>query len=286
MNIKEYIKDRATLVNTWLEETFAYDTDVPDDLMKAIRYMILDGGKRIRPVLLLAVLDTFDIALERGREPAVALECIHTYSLIHDDLPCMDDDDLRRGKPSCHVQFGEALAVLTGDALLTYAFEILTESSYLKSHPDTGLQIISILAKRAGLKGMVGGQVLDMIHSHGKVDEKDVVHVHEKKTAALITASLEIGGLLAECDATVLQKLQEFGYALGILFQVTDDILDATQPSEVLGKTPGKDLMQEKPSIVRVLGLEEAREKASFWEEKAHSIIFTQLTQFVLARSF
>jgi len=212
-----------------VEETLTQLTASAFPLLKPIRHGLL-GGKRLRPLLTLAVVDTYDAPLERALIPAAALELIHTYSLIHDDLPCMDNDDLRRGKPTLHKAFSESTAVLTGDALLTYAFEVLANAPHLTDSEKVALT--SILATRSGMAGMIGGQVLDIAHM-GKFESlASLTETHQKKTGALITAALEFGAILADQP---LEPLQNLGAHLGLAYQVVDDLLDGDGAAELLG---------------------------------------------------
>jgi len=244
---------------------------VPERLLKAMRYSLLAGGKRIRPALLLECY-----AACGGKSPAaampaaLAIECIHTYSLIHDDLPCMDDDDMRRGNPTCHKQFDEASAVLAADALQALAFELIASS-----HADAGLRcrLLHSLAIAAGCQGMVGGQMLDMQaeSSSEGMDMLTVERIHLHKTGALLRWSCEAGAMLAGADASTLDACSRYGKAVGLLFQIADDILDVTASSADLGKSAGKDLAQNKATYVSVVGLQRARELAEEMQELAIS---------------
>jgi len=247
---------------------------VAPKLLAAMRYSLLAGGKRIRPALLIESylacsnkdLDLSD--LERIMPAALAIECIHTYSLIHDDLPCMDDDDLRRGKPTCHKQFDEATAVLAADALQALAFELLAAA---KISSDLRCRLLHSLAIAAGCQGMVGGQILDMqaeSDSEG-MDVLAVERIHLHKTGALLRWCCEAGALLAHADDMRLQACSRYGKSVGLLFQIADDILDATASSVALGKSAGKDKAQNKATYVSVLGLQRARELADEMREIA-----------------
>jgi len=235
---------------------------VPSRLLEAMRYSLLAGGKRIRPALLLECFTAcgghnLDIAIPA----AMSIECMHTYSLIHDDLPCMDDDDLRRGNPTCHRRFDEATAVLAADALQTLSFELLTE---LGTPAETKLILVRNLAIASGCQGMVGGQMMDMeADSSGVDDILEVERIHLHKTGALLRWSCEAGCLLAGGSPDELDACSRYGKAVGLLFQIADDILDATASTEALGKSAGKDAAQQKATYVSLLGLERARELAS-----------------------
>lgn len=262
-------------LDTWLVETRAWvdgelervlpAADVsPARLHEALRYAVFGGGKRLRPALVRAVAESFGCReLERAAPAAAAVELVHTYSLVHDDLPAMDDDDLRRGRATCHVVYGEALAILVGDALQTLAFEVLADG------PQGS---VAALARAAGSRGMVGGQVLD-IESDGRAADWPAVHELQRlKTAALIRAAAELGALAAgEEDPERVQGAGRFGELLGQAFQVVDDLLDVTASAEVLGKTPGKDAALERGTAVAALGLEGAREAARELAEGART---------------
>jgi farnesyl diphosphate synthase len=226
-------------------------------LWAVMRYALMGSGKRFRPALVHLLCTELGGVEAQCELPACAVECIHAYSLVHDDLPCMDDDDLRRGQPSCHARFGEAMAVLCGDALQASAFELLA-----RGPARHATQWTLILAEAAGAQGMVGGQALDMELDASVAGPGDVRAMHHKKTGALIAAAAEMGAVAADADASVRRHALGFGRALGALFQVTDDILDVTSGTRSLGKTAGKDERQGKATLVRALGLEGARAEA------------------------
>lgn len=246
-------------------------TDAPADLGLAMRYGVLDGGKRVRPLLVLAAAQTVGGLREAALRAACAVELIHAYSLVHDDMPCMDNDVLRRGKPTVHVQFGEAQAMLAGDAMQALAFEVLT--------PDAGVpcalqaRLCSLLARAAGHAGMAGGQAIDLASIGVSLGEHELRDMHHRKTGALLRASVLMGAACGATDSTTWSALAEYGDALGLAFQVVDDILDATQASETLGKTAGKDLHHNKPTYVTVLGLEAARRHAAGLRDKAQAAL-------------
>ena len=227
----------------------------PNVLGEAMKYSLLSGGKRVRPVLMLAVAEMLNVAFENVLPYALAIEMIHTYSLIHDDLPAMDDDDFRRGKPSCHKQFGEAIAILAGDALLNQAFSIVIEAS-LKG--EKYALAAKLLADFAGMNGMIAGQVADMVWSQSKteVNAENLTYIQENKTGKLLLAPVLIPSILAENKFYI--RLEQFGKELGKLFQVTDDILDVTGEFEALGKTVGKDEDEDKFTCVKLYGLKGA----------------------------
>ena len=233
----------------------------PRRLHEAMRYSVLEGGKRVRPLLAFAAAELVDAPLERVDHAAAAVELIHAYSLVHDDMPCMDDDVLRRGKPTCHVQFDEATALLVGDSLQTLAFQLLTESD---AEPRQQVEMVRLLAQASGSRGMAGGQAIDL-DSVGKqlsVPELEFMHIH--KTGALIRAALLLG---AHCGAPLgasrLAALDRYGKCIGLAFQVVDDVLDAEADTATLGKTAGKDADNDKPTYVTLLGVARAKQMAA-----------------------
>ena len=248
-------------LESWVPEV------TPAGLGVAMRYAVLDGGKRLRPLLALAACDATGGHREAALRAAVSVELIHAYSLVHDDMPCMDDDAMRRGKPTVHVQFGEAQAMLAGDAMQALAFEVLT--------PDTGVapalqaRLVSLLARAAGHQGMAGGQAIDLASVGRPLDEAELRDMHARKTGALLQASVLMGAACGEIAAHSWQGLSDYGAAIGLAFQVVDDILDVTQASATLGKTAGKDLDNNKPTYVSVLGLDEARRQADALRDQA-----------------
>ena len=241
---------------------------VPDRLMDAMQYSLLAGGKRIRPALVLACFEACggkDLSI--GLRAAVSIECMHTYSLIHDDLPCMDDDDLRRGNPTCHKKFDEETAVLAADALQALSFELLTD---LEVDANTRIQLIKDMGIAAGCQGMVGGQMMDILAENQKVDNVlEVERIHLHKTGELLRWSSEAGARLAGANQVQFEACSRYGKAVGLLFQIADDILDATATSESLGKSAGKDEAQNKATYVSVLGVVKARELADEMYELA-----------------
>lgn len=237
--------------------------DAPDApvVHKAIRWSVFAGGKRFRPILLLATGVTFGAPVEHLISPACALEMIHTYSLIHDDLPSMDDDDLRRGRPTCHVRFDEATAILAGDGLQTLAFQTTASEESLPS--DVRVRLISELARAAGTPdGMVAGQAHDLEAESREVTAVELEQIHRLKTGALIIAAARCGAIIANASEAEMNLVNEYGAQLGLLFQITDDLLDVTATAETLGKTPGKDARAKKATYPSVYGLSASRERA------------------------
>jgi len=230
----------------------------PTDLHRAMRYAVLGGGKRLRPVLVHVTGQALGAAPDRLDNAAAAVEIIHAYSLVHDDLPAMDDDDLRRGRPTCHVAFGEAMAILAGDALQALAFEILAADS--AHDPRIHVEMLRTLAAACGANGMAGGQALDLAAIGQALTPGQLERMHVYKTGALIRASVRLGALAAGCqDETVLAALDRYGHGIGLAFQIRDDILDVESDSATLGKTAGKDLANAKPTYPTVLGMEASR---------------------------
>ncbi|WP_295644992.1 polyprenyl synthetase family protein [uncultured Methylibium sp.] len=247
--------------------------EAPAGLAESMRYGVLDGGKRLRPLLVLSAAEAVGAHdSEAALRAACAVELIHAYSLIHDDMPCMDDDVLRRGKPTVHVQFGEAQAMLAGDAMQALAFEVLTPDD--DSVPLVlQARLCGLLARAAGQHGMAGGQAIDLASVGRPLDEQALCDMHRRKTGALLQASVMMGAACGDTTAVARDALSEYGAALGLAFQVVDDILDATQASDTLGKTAGKDADNNKPTYVTVLGLEAAQRRAQALREQAQAAL-------------
>jgi geranylgeranyl diphosphate synthase type II len=246
----------------------------PEKVHQAIRWSVFAGGKRFRPALLLATGEAFGAPVERLIKTACAFEMIHTYSLIHDDLPAMDDDDLRRGRPTCHVRFDEATAILAGDALQTLAFQTIADDARLDA--STRIALISELARGAATPdGMVAGQALDMEAEARQVNGAQLQEIHRLKTGALIVGAARCGALVGAANESELAAITSYGAHLGLLFQITDDLLDLTASAEELGKTPGKDVRSKKATYPALYGIDEAREKAV----KAHRAACEALEQ-------
>ena len=243
----------------------------PAGLGQAMRYGVLDGGKRLRPLLVLAAAQAVAGHREAALRAACAVELIHAYSLIHDDMPCMDDDVLRRGKPTVHVQFGEAQAMLAGDAMQALAFEVLTPDASVPAALQA--RLCSLLARSAGHAGMAGGQAIDLASVGVPLNEQALRDMHHRKTGALLQASVLMGAACGGVDAVAWQALADYGDAVGLAFQVIDDILDVTQASETLGKTAGKDMDNNKPTYVSILGLPAARAHAEELRRKAQAAL-------------
>ena len=243
--------------------------DAPAGLGQAMRYGVLDGGKRLRPLLVLAAAQAVGGLRPAALRAACAVELIHAYSLVHDDMPCMDNDVLRRGKPTVHVRFGQAQAMLAGDAMQALAFELLTPLDDGELEPALQARLVAVLSRGAGHSGMAGGQAIDLASVGQQLQEAQLRRMHELKTGALLQASVDMGALCGTAGAATRAALSRYGHAIGLAFQVVDDILDVTQDTQVLGKTAGKDQEQFKPTYVSLMGLQAAQEHAQELHEQA-----------------
>lgn len=265
LNLKNYLKQKEDIINKALDSLLPKEDEFPQRLHKAMRYSVFAGGKRIRPILVIAAAEVFGKTSISVINIACAVEMIHTYSLIHDDLPAIDNDDLRRGMPTCHKVFGEALAILAGDALLTKAFQVMSNQSH-GSQAEVGgrspLQVIYEIAKAAGSTGMVGGQVVD-IESEGKDVEFPVLeYIHIHKTGELILASCKAGAIMANADDRGFEAITKYAEAVGLAFQIADDILDVEGTKEDVGKNVGGDVKKGKAAYPAILGIEESKKRA------------------------
>lgn len=268
--LKEYLIFCQNRVEKALEARLPNETILPQKLHRAMRYCVLDGGKRMRPMLTYCTGKTLGLAPEILDGPACAVEFIHVYSLIHDDLPAMDDDDLRRGKATCHIAFDEATAILTGDALQALAFETLAHDPSITANAENRLKMITALAKASGSQGMVGGQAIDLESVGIKLNLPELENMHIHKTGALIRASVNLSTLAKEdIDPAIATKLDHYAKCIGLSFQVKDDILDEESDTATLGKTQGKDRINEKPTYPALLGMAGAKQKAQSLHEKA-----------------
>jgi geranylgeranyl diphosphate synthase, type II len=262
--LKDTLESGCRTIDQALQRLLPADSAYPVSIHQAMRHSVFAGGKRIRPIL---AMEAARMTANRGRELptgveelGAALEMIHTYSLVHDDLPALDNDDLRRGRPTCHVAFGEATAILAGDALQTLAYQVLAR---LQAAPDARVKIIEEIAVGTGTTdGMIGGQVVDLESEHSKPDARVLEYIHRSKTGALITASVVGGGLYAGGSAAEISQLRTFGRAIGLAFQIVDDVLDVTQSSAQLGKTAGKDTASDKATYPALYGVEESLKQA------------------------
>jgi geranylgeranyl diphosphate synthase, type II len=294
-DLKTWLNAQQKLIDAELNRQLPKENVRPATIHKAMRYSIFAGGKRLRPILCLAAADACGGDLKNALAPACAVEIMHTYSLVHDDLPCMDDDDLRRGRPTSHKVFGEGIAVLCGDALLTEAFAIIAQTPATKRY--SAKDYVAELALTGGSKHLIGGQVLDLEGEGKSLTKKQLIQIHEAKTAALLTSSIRLGAMTANANAEKLQALTDFGYNLGLAFQVIDDILDVTQTTEQLGKTAGKDEAVNKSTYPAILGLEKSRKEAARLTKKSldalkpfskgkNSVRLEQIAHYMLDRDY
>ena len=266
-DLEHFLASSTQAVNDALDQFLPSEDTPPATIHKAMRYSLFAGGKRMRPALCLAAAEACGGAQKSAMPLACAVECIHTYSLVHDDLPAMDNDDYRRGKLTNHKVFGEGMAVLAGDALLTQAFEI---SAKARGWPRYSHQkIVLEIAFAAGSLQLIAGQVADLEAEGKKIAQEHLRYIHERKTSALLCCAVRLGGMSANCSSAQLKALTDFGYHVGLAFQVIDDILDVTQTSEKLGKTAGKDTKAQKATYPSIIGLEKSRQIATELTDKA-----------------
>lgn len=290
--IANYLEQQSRLIEERLDHLIPLRHGAHQQLFEAARYAVLGGGKRLRPILTLATTEMFGGNVSEALNPACSLEMIHTYSMIHDDLPCMDDDDYRRGRLTLHRQYNEGLAVLAGDFLLTYAFDVLANDPHLNDAKKT--KLISLLARRSGSEGMIGGQVMDLAFEGKQINLDALRLLHRNKTAALLTASIEFGGIICNADPLHLEQLRRFGENLGLSFQIIDDILDVTSSVSKHGRSIASDVINEKSTYVSLLGLDQAREYAQECYQEAIKTLKTlpydtsllmKLSDFVVKRN-
>jgi geranylgeranyl diphosphate synthase, type II len=293
VNLKRYLVARQREVDRALDRFLPKAPVAPATIHKAMRYSLFAGGKRLRPILCLAAAEACDGKIGAALPHACAVECIHTYSLIHDDLPSMDNDDLRRGRPTCHKVFGDGIAILAGDALLTIAFEIATHAKPVSRYDLR--DIFREITEAAGSRKLIAGQVADLEAEGRRLTRAEVRSIHENKTAALLTTSVRLGAMSANATAKELAAVTAFGRALGLAFQVIDDILDVTQTSEKLGKSAGKDLAAQKATYPAVIGLDKSRAEARRLTTQAHRAldslgkkagVLRALADYLLAREY
>ena len=260
MDLTAYLKSRQRLIDRALDRFLPKETAAPPTIHKAMRYSLFAGGKRLRPILCLAAAEGCRGKATAALPSACAMECIHTYSLVHDDLPSMDNDDFRRGRATCHKVFGDGIAVLAGDALLTVAFEIAARTKPTRRYSMA--EILREIAVAAGSRKLIAGQVADLEAEGKKVSRDELRYIHENKTSAMVTTSIRLGAMSANADAKKLRALTKFGHSLGLAFQVIDDILDVTQTTEKLGKSAGKDVAAKKATYPAAIGLDASRAEA------------------------
>ncbi len=266
-DLQAHLNQRKSMVDEALDRLLPSAATYPLALHEAMRYSVMGGGKRLRPILCLDAAELLGARLDAALQPAAAVEILHTYTLIHDDLPAMDNDDLRRGRPTCHKAFGEANAILAGDALLTLAFEWLAHCPAPAPYPPTRLTLE--LAQAAGSRGVIAGQVVDMESEGRPIESPTLEFIHRHKTGDLIRAAVRIGAIVAGADADQLAALTRYAEAVGLAFQIADDILNATASAEQLGKAAGSDAQRGKATYVRVFGLEPARRQAATLVDEA-----------------
>ena len=291
-NLSLALAKTAELVENFIKELLIPEEETEQYLFEAIRYASLNGGKRLRPFLVVQSANLFEVNQISAVRTGAALELIHCYSLVHDDLPAMDDDDLRRGKPTLHKQFDEATAILVGDALLTLAFEVLADP---ETHPNSNVRIelVSALAKAAGANGMVGGQMIDLLSENQKLNIQQIKYLQRLKTGKLITFACEAGAILGEATETDRKSLQKYACDLGLAFQIADDLLDVEGNMQEVGKAVNKDRDAGKATFVSILGIERARTEANqltkqaiahlaHFEDKAD--LLCQAARFVIER--
>ncbi len=261
MDIKSYLAESKKLIDGCLERLLPPEDEAPATIHKAMRYSVFAGGKRVRPILVLASGESMGGDREALLHLGAAVEMMHTYSLIHDDLPALDNDDLRRGNPTCHKVFGEAMAILAGDSLMTRCYQVLAELP--KIQDSVKVRIVSEIAAATGtINGMIGGQVVDLESEGMPINSEILEYIHHSKTGALLTACVRCGALAAGANPEELQRLSDFGSKIGLVFQIVDDILDITSSSEMLGKTAGKDEKVKKATYPALYGIEASRKMA------------------------
>ncbi|MGB9813860.1 MAG: polyprenyl synthetase family protein [Thermovenabulum sp.] len=282
------------LVERALDKFLPDENLYPSEIFKAMRYSVFAGGKRLRPILVMKSAELFGLEKEKVLPTACGIEMIHTYSLIHDDLPCMDNDDFRRGKPTCHKMFGEAIALLAGDALLTHAFYVIAKNKDVEGIKENAvLDVIAKISKASGPLGMVSGQVVDILSEGVNIDEKTLYFMDVKKTAELIKVSLWAGARLAGADEKDLIKIETYGEKIGIMFQIIDDILDTNGDEKIIGKPVGSDIKNDKNTFVKMFGIEQSKLLANKLAKEAKEVLvefknkefFMMLIDYLLNRS-
>jgi len=275
MELKSYLEEKKYIIDKALDEILYKPEIIPSQIHEAMRYSVFAGGKRLRPILCLAACEAVGGDNDEVLQVACALELIHTYSLIHDDLPAMDNDDLRRGKPTNHIVFGEALAILAGDALLTYAFEIINQLGLKTREKEKFFQVGLEIAKAVGTQGMVGGQVVDMLSENQQITEETLFYIHNYKTGALIKGAIKAGAILGGGRAEQIESLIQYGDNLGLAFQITDDLLDVLGDVEKVGKPIGSDNKNQKATFPAIFGIEKSKNMALEAVEKAEQALIT-----------
>lgn len=273
-NFKDQLKTYLDMIEESLVHFLPKDGTRQELVAQAMRYSTLAGGKRVRGVLILKFCEAMGGDIKDALPLACAIEMVHASSLIHDDLPCMDDDDMRRGKPSCHVAFDEATALLAGDALINLAFGVIASSeSVEKIGAENAIRASRALSEYVGVDGMIGGQVVDLLSEGKKIDLDTILYIHKLKTCALIQAAVSMGCIAAGADEKTVAKAAEYGYNLGLAFQIIDDILDVEGDEKLLGKPIGSDSEQDKCTFVNIVGLQKAKEEAKYYTQKAVAVL-------------
>lgn len=267
--LKAYLQDRRKIVEEALQRYLPGEDNIPADIYKAVRYSVFAGGKRIRPILCLAAVEAVGGDMAPAMPVACALELIHTYSLIHDDLPAMDNDDFRRGKLTCHKVFGEDIAILAGDALLTEAFVLLSRAEKVRLPAERRLAVIQEIAQAAGISGMIGGQTLDVVSGKSVPDENTLYEIHRRKTGALIVAAVKSGAIVSNAREDKIQALAKYGINVGLAFQIADDILNVEGDRELMGKETGSDAVRDKLTYPSLMGVDAAKEKLTKYVDAA-----------------
>lgn len=295
MDIKTIMQDDKEIVERHIKKIMDIKLDYSQKIIESMSYSLLGGGKRLRPVLFIETLKLFDIDFEQYLNIACVLEMIHTYSLIHDDLPAMDNDDLRRGKPTNHIVYGEDVAILAGDSLLNLSYEILFDFLYKNSSPNNILAC-RLISKNAGILGMIGGQVSDVINENKEIDIENLKYIHYNKTAKLIMASILSAAYISDCSKEYITYLESYAYNIGMAFQISDDILDVVGDKEIVGKSIGKDEQYGKNTYPKYFGLEESKIKLKNYIDNAKREIlkidskniefFVELADYVGNRNF
>ena len=296
MTFETAMQDNKAYIESVLNATIKGSNGPEQVVYEAMAYSLLAGGKRLRPMIVLEVYRLFDSNTESIEGFLAAIEMVHTYSLIHDDLPAMDNDDLRRGMPTCHIKYGEDIAILAGDGLLNLAYEVMGETTLSNRLGSKGLKALLCLGNKAGVKGMVGGQVVDIINEEKSVDLETVEYIHLHKTSALIEAAFMMGGYLADVSDSVINSLELIGRSVGMAFQIQDDILDVTSTVEQLGKPINSDEKNAKTTYINLKGIDQAREDVTDYLDKAESLLehleavdtsfVTSLIEFIRNRNY
>lgn len=294
--LQDFLHTHQRRVTSALDYWLPQSDILPRRLHEAMRYSVLNGGKRVRPVLVYAAGQALGVPVEQLDGPACAVELIHAYSLVHDDLPSMDNDELRRGKPTCHIAFDEATAVLTGDALQSLAFYIVARDTNMKPDAQTRLQMIETLADASGSRGMAGGQAIDLAYTGRELNQVELENMHIHKTGALIRASVQLGALSKQgVELDVLEKLDHYGKCVGLAFQIQDDILDVESDTQTLGKTQGADIARNKATYPAIVGLKQAKIMAAELVEQALQSVqpfghpaepLRWIAQYIIARQY